>query len=69
MIHDQYQKLTPRERAFVDDTLSDAFPAAKRRGILLDGTDACEIVAEAMAVWVIGSRRENPKSIREKIGT
>jgi hypothetical protein len=60
MIHDKYQQLKPREKAFVDSLLDDAFPRAKSRGIKLYGDDRCEIVAEALAVWVIASR-ENRK--------
>lgn len=67
MIHDQYQKLSPRERAFVDGMLNDAFPAARKRGVKLFGDDRCERVAEALAIWVIESRVNNPKSIRSRV--
>ena len=55
-IHDIYNKLTPDERDVVDLTISHAFDDAKRRNIKLFGDDRCEVVAEALAVWIIQSR-------------
>jgi hypothetical protein len=59
MIHNNYDKLTDRERHFVDNIFKDMFEAAKFLGIKLAGDDRAEYAVEAVATWLLESKEEN----------
>lgn len=69
-IHKNYLLLTPEEKEFVDESFREMFRLASgafnQEHIPLDGLDPAERAVEAVATWVIESRRV--KNEAEKIG-
>lgn len=56
-IHKDYNKLTPTEKAVVDDTFRAVYTIAKDHGVPLAGDDRVERAVEALATAVIESRK------------
>lgn len=56
-IHKDYNKLTPTEKAVVDDTFRAVYTIAKDRGVPLAEDDRIERAVEALATCVIASRK------------
>jgi hypothetical protein len=55
-IHVNYEKLTEKEKEFVDTQFKAIFYGAEIEGIALHGDDKAERAVEAMATWIIESR-------------
>lgn len=58
-IHQRYNELKYTETALVDYLIDMAFQRAKESDmrVPLSGDDRCEQAAEALAVWIVASRR------------
>ncbi len=59
-LHQHYDQLTDRERDFVDEVFSDAYPTARAYGVNLSKTDHAERAVDALARCVIESRPKPP---------
>jgi len=55
-IHHHYDQLTEKERSFVDEVFSDAYPKARAYGVNLTNCDDAERAVDAFARFVIQSR-------------
>lgn len=56
-IHNNYNKLTPEEQAIVDETIDYMFSTARTIQVFLNGADPAERAAEALATFVVESRK------------
>lgn len=60
-IHQNYNQLTDKERDFVDELFSKAYPLARSMGVNLSGADEAERAVEAVATLVVRSRPKPPE--------
>jgi hypothetical protein len=56
-LHENYDKLTPDEKAFVDESFRSIYALAKHSHVPLTGNDDAEVAVDALAKLVIQSRK------------
>lgn len=71
-IHSYYEKLTKREKAAVDwlfDTVNDSslFHQLGSKNIRIQGDDRCERAVNAIAQWVIESRKPRAPRLKKQV--
>ena len=55
--HDNYNKLDWEEKAFVDGCIQRCLDLSGSQNIPLAGDDRCEKVVEAIATWLVESKK------------
>lgn len=57
MIHNNYEKLTYEERRITDEMFAEAYKYAMTRGLKLSGDDRAEKLVEAIATYIVESKK------------